>query len=152
MRTAQRGMLMIETLQIVQNNIIGIIILFIILLNIKPYIKVLPIDQRIFTGMIVSTIAIMILDVVTISLRGISGELIRNIRLSLTSLYFILNLLPFFMWTLYVNFKIYEDKKRIKRLFKIAIWPTVINAILAILSIFYGLIFFIDSNNKYNRG
>ena len=70
----------------------------------------------------------------------------------LSTVYFILNPMPFFLWTLYVNFKVYEDKKRLKRISKITVWPVVINAVLAVLSSFCGLVFFIDDNNIYNRG
>lgn len=145
-------MLIIETFQIVQNNIIGIIILFIIFLNIKPYVKTLPLDQKMFIGMLLSTVIIMILDIVMISINGLDGATTKTVSMILSTVYFILNPMPFFLWTLYVNFKVYEDKKRLKRISKITVWPVVINAVLAVLSLFFGLVFFIDDNNIYNRG
>ena len=135
-----------------QNNFLGTIILFIIFLNIKSYIKGSSLDQKLFLGMLVSTVLIMVSDILINYMDAEVNNTIRSINVLLTTFYFFLNPLPFFIWTLYVNFKIHEDEKRLKKLFNIMIWPVIINTVLSIVSIFYGLVFFIDDYNVYNRG
>ncbi|MDD2216701.1 MAG: diguanylate cyclase [Eubacteriales bacterium] len=56
------------------------------------------------------------------------------------------------LWLLYVYDQVFHEKKKMKRLFYPLITINAVNAILLILSQFFGWFYTIDSNNIYHRG
>jgi len=56
------------------------------------------------------------------------------------------------LWVAYVHFQVFNDEKRIKRLFYPLCFINVINAISLMLSQFFGWFYYIDSSNTYHRG
>jgi len=56
------------------------------------------------------------------------------------------------LWVLYVHFQVFRDEKRLRRLFYPLCMVNVINAVIVILSQFFGWYYYIDSVNVYHRG
>lgn len=67
-------------------------------------------------------------------------------------LIFSLNLLISSLWLLYVNYHIFIDIKKNKRLLYGLIYLNIINVVVVILSQSFGWLYYIDSNNIYHRG
>lgn len=143
---------MLHKLTYIENNIIGLIISAVIFINIKYKRKRAKCDDKLFITLIVSNSFIMILNIIINIMDGHMGFLFREINILLTTIYFVLNPIPYLTWALYVDYFINKDVKRIKSIFPVVALPAFISIILSIASIFNGAIFFIDQNNIYNRG
>jgi len=100
-----------------------------------------------------STVAlILILDTTMWLLNGVPGALAREASIAVTVLYYILNPTICMLWYFYVDFYIYRNEKRLKKISLPMAIPTLINLILSVGSIFNKALFYIDSNNIYHRG
>jgi len=56
------------------------------------------------------------------------------------------------LWVAYVHYQIYGDERKTKRLFYPLSAINILNAVVLILSQFFGWYYYIDSNNIYHRG
>lgn len=143
---------MVHTLSYSENNIIGLIILLVIFLNIRSKHKKLRCDDKLYLALIVSNSLIMILNIIINTMDGKLGFLFRETNIFLTTIYFILNPIPYMAWSLYVDFYIHRDVKRLKKITPLASIPAVISMVLTLASLFTNAVFIIDKNNVYNRG
>ena len=143
---------MLEGLSHIENNVIGLIILSIIFMNIKSKHKRSKCDERMFLLFINSTSLIMILNIIINIMDGKNGYMLRRTNILLTTIYFVLNPIPYLAWSLYVDFYIHRSIKRLKEITPLLMLPGIISSILCILSIFNKGVFYIDENNHYNRG
>lgn len=135
-----------------QNNLIALIIIFIIFINMKSDNKRMKFDQKLFTSIISSVGVLILLDILLAYINGVEGYLLREIHLFLTVIYFIVNSIPYVSWAMYVDFYIHKSLRRSKKILPYAIIPAIISILLIILSIFNKGIFYIDENNFYQRG
>lgn len=135
-----------------QNNMIGLTILSIILLNMKANKKKMKVDGKLYLILLLSTAVIMILNIIMGCLNGESGYLIRETYIMVAAIYFILNPIPYMIWSLYTYFYIHRSKRRLRKMIPIFAIPAIISIIICIFSIFNESVFFIDENNLYNRG
>jgi diguanylate cyclase (GGDEF)-like protein len=109
-------------------------------------------EQKIFLIMLVLNAALLILDTLQWLLNGKPGITMRAISLIIAVVYCAMTPVPCFFWSIYADYQVYGDEKRIKKLFLSMTIPLFINFIIAVLSAFYGLSFVIDQNNVYHRG
>lgn len=135
-----------------ENNIIGLFILIVILANMKLSHKKLTWDVKLFVAITLSTFFIIILDIFMFLLNGMTGFIYREIIIILTMTYFLLNPIPFMAWALYVDFFFHRSERRLKKILPIIAIPAVISMLLIIFSLFNNGVFYIDSNNLYQRG
>jgi len=56
------------------------------------------------------------------------------------------------LWVAYVDFQVFRDERRIRRLFYPLCIINAINVVTLILSQVFGWFYYIDSNNVYHRG
>lgn len=143
---------MLHKFTYIENNIIGLIISAVIFINIRHKRKRAKFDDKLFITLIISNSLIMILNIIINIMDGYIGLLFREVNVLLTTIYFMLNSIPYLTWALYVDYYIHKDIKRIKNIFPLVALPAFISIILSISSVFNGAIFFIDQNNIYNRG
>lgn len=135
-----------------ENNIIGLIILLLILLNLKSSIKKIKYDGKLYLIIILSTSLIIILDIIIGIVNGATGYLLREIHIILVTIYFILSPIPYMAWSLYVDYYIYKSIRKARKTIPIVAIPAAISIIICVLSIYNKKVFFIDENNLYQRG
>ena len=143
---------MLHKFAYIENNLIGLIILAVIFINMKSKRKRIKCDEKLFLVLIASNSVIMVLNILINIMDGHRGFILRELNIFLTTIYFILNAVPYLTWSLYADFYIHRDVKRIKGMLPFLSVPAIVSAVLSIASIFNGAIFFIDKNNVYNRG
>lgn len=143
---------MLARLRYIENNVIGLIILLIILLNLRFKEKGAKSDEKLFLALIVSNIMIMVLNISINILDGTTGFLLRETNIVLTTFYFILNPIPYLVWSLYVDYYIYKSARRLKIILPRLIIPAAISIIISIFSVFNKGVFYINQDNIYSRG
>jgi diguanylate cyclase (GGDEF) domain len=109
-------------------------------------------DTRIYRAMIASTFALIVCDSVGLLFEGRPGGLARVVVIASNTAYFTIHALPIPLAILYADYQLFRDRKRIERISRrLAILVAAIMAA-AILTPFFGLIFFVDESNNYVRG
>lgn len=136
----------------IEINIIASVILLIIFLNIKRSSERFLIDQKIFISIIGFCGLSIVLDTIAWALNGQPGAAFRYSNITVTALYYIINPVPYMLWSVYVDYQINKDRDRVRKLILSFYAPLVFNLLLAVLSPFYRLLFYIDLNNIYHRG
>ncbi len=135
-----------------QNNVIGLMILIVILLNMRTDDRRMKYDEKLYFIMISSTSFIMVLDIIMSALNGRSGYLLREAHIIITTIYFLLNPIPYMAWSLYADFFIHKSIRRTKKIFPIFTIPAIISIGLIFLSFYNKGVFYIDLDNVYRRG
>ena len=109
-------------------------------------------NQKLFRILIWINIGAMFSDMVQIAFEGTMfgySNLVENLTI-LT--YYILQSSVGFIFTLYVDYELYPDNKRLKQRLPYYAILAVISEIMTISSFWTGWIFVIDENNRYVRG
>ena len=136
----------------VEINIFSGILLLILFISVfRRHGEYLP-DQKLFLYLLISTVVLLVLDSMQWILDGIPGTLSRNTNLIATGLYYALEVLPAMFWCLYVRYEFTMDIKSTMKTVKMFAVLFAANAVFSALSCFYGLFFYIDEINYYQRG
>lgn len=137
-------------------NSFALIILIIIFLNTIKYSYRYDYEQKIYSALIFSNMAMLIVDIIRLYVDGRSGSLMYIINLVFTTTMIVFTPILPMLWTIYIDYKIFRSKRRIDKRLKYISIPTVVNVIFVILSLLGGIngkdIFHIDSSNIYHRG
>ncbi len=136
----------------IEINLFAFMMLFVIFLNMRRNSERYLFDQKLFLTILGSNALMLILDTIMWSIDGRSGFLARQTNLFVTTINYIFNTVPSMLWSFYADFQIHRDSRRFRKMLVPLLIPVSINAILAILSFFYGFMFYIDENNVYHRG
>ncbi|WKY47683.1 GGDEF domain-containing protein [Eubacteriaceae bacterium ES3] len=135
-----------------QTNITAIIILLIVYKGAKKHIDLSRYRDRIFMYLLYVNALILAIDSVSILFYDVPGQPVHVIQSLLKMTFYILNPLPGFLWILYVYDFIFHNPEGLNRLFKIGIIPILVNAVLAVASIWGGYLFILSTDNHYQRG
>jgi len=139
------------TFSYIEINSIAVTILLIIFFNIRRKKDKNQYDKKLFSLLLLSNMLILFFDTLTWVFNMRSGVAARYINIISNTIYFMLNPVPCMIWTLYVDFNIYANERRIKRISIPFSIPVLLNAVLAVLSPFKDLLFYVDSSNSVHR-
>lgn len=109
-------------------------------------------DEKLFSMMSVSLVAVLTLDALWSCIDGISVPFLSNINLFICSLFFVVGNLTCYFWFLYCNFKSAPAVSKVKNHEILYFVPMGLLLFFHILNFKYGFIFYIDENNIYHRG
>ena len=108
-------------------------------------------DEKIFYLMVTATIFQCITETLSFYIDGRMVQGMREINYLLNSLLYVNCVLFAYEWTLYVDFKIFNDYDRLKRIYPYVAIPGILVAIGVIINFFYPVFFIIDASNTYIR-
>ena len=135
-----------------QLNLFSLVLLITILANMSRRSKGYLPDQKLFLIMIVSVGILNIADSFTWLLNGETGKTALFLSLAFNAFGYTFMLIPGFLWCMYVRYQIKMDVKEMLKATAFLSIPFFINAVLSVLSCFYGFYFYIDDLNIYQRG
>lgn len=130
-------------------DVIGIIILFMILFNLRLKAKFTSLDKKLFIGMVFAIVAMLIIDILLWVVEGVPG--LGNANRIINCLYFMFNPLVVFLWLIYVDYKLFDNTKGLKKRIIFYLIPFVINFCLSVANLFTDFIFTIAEGNHYQR-
>jgi diguanylate cyclase (GGDEF)-like protein len=132
-------------------NIYSLIILLLIFINVYHRAEKYLLEQKLFFALLCANALLLVFDTGMWLMDGRPGAILRSLYLFVTVTYYILNPAICFIWYLYTDYKINKSEARLrKRLIPMSV-PVLVNAFLAVRSIFRGGLFYIDSSNVYHR-
>lgn len=133
-------------------NVFALAVLFIIFVNMYQSSQQYLFEQKLFLAILALNAALLILDTLQWLLIGMLGTPYRFASVLIAVLYSALTPVPCFFWSLYADYQVYQDTKRIKKWLIPRITPLLFNTVISLLSVFYGFSFNIDQRNVYHRG
>lgn len=108
--------------------------------------------SRLFRSIIAANMAVLAVDFIQVSVNAIDQPILRIVNHLFSVLIYILGTLLPLLWYRYVDYAIHKDRAHIDK-FKIWLFvPFAVNAVLAVLSPWFGWLFVIDAANEYSRG
>ncbi len=108
--------------------------------------------DNLFIALLYSNMAILLLDIVTWVLDGRTGIINTVFLMVATVLYYLMNILPSFLWALYADYQVFNDTNRLRKLMGFLLVPAFINTLMTLLTPITGWLFYFDINNVYHRG
>lgn len=108
--------------------------------------------QLFFQAMLISVAMILISDIFMWICDGNSFHGARTIHIVASIIYFSMSTVPGFFFAIYTSARLHRHSRSIRKILPFILTPVIINFILTILSIWFGFIFTISSNNDYTRG
>ena len=130
---------------------VGLAILLIVLFGQQRTGRGSP-DQRYFSALVLSGMAMLALDVFMWLLDGRTFPLARALLSAATAAYYLATPLVAYFWLRYCDHHIYRDEKRLRRRRAAYLIPFLLNAALCVSSIWTGAVFYLDAANVYHRG
>ncbi len=143
---------MIDKFAYSENNLIGLVLLLIILVDMRSDANKTKYDHQLFSIMLYSTGLVMLTDILMVSLNGRTGYYLREAHIFIATLHFILSSIPYMTWSIYVDLYIHKNVRRTRKRLPLFIIPAAISILLSVLSPLNQGVFFINEQNIYQRG
>lgn len=132
-------------------NGIGAYLMLAIMFNKKKRAGVRSLDKQILYRMCWLCLALCLLETASFALDGRTFSLARPLAVWVNVLVFVLGVAMSYLWTCYVDYKIFEDYGRLRRIYRLAAIPGLIVCLMAAANLFTDVFFGISSDNVYYR-
>ena len=132
-------------------NGIAVMLLLIILLSFKRPLRHVLLDEKIFFTMVILNIVQCVIETVVFFMDGKMVYGYHALLIALNAILFIANIVFAFFWTVYVDYKLFTDINRIKRIYPFVAIPAVIIIIGCLINLVTPVFFVVDNNNIYQR-
>lgn len=143
---------MIELLNRIDGNVFCSILLFLLFVNLKDHHLESSFMKRIFRLLVLSVIAMLLLEDFAWLLDGKEGVGYMISSTLLNAVFLAANPVPVFLWVLYsITQSAKENSIKNSTVFLISI-PLIFNVFISLISISTGWVFYINSENFYVRG
>ena len=132
-------------------NLFGIILLLFLIISRFSTRQRRRLGDKFFMALVLLTVGASIVEIFSFWIDGKPGRLSYWLNVLCNTGLYMANIIGCFIWLLYVDLKLYRDRKRLHRVLPIyAIFPSV-NVIALLVNIFTGFLFYVDENNIYHR-
>lgn len=132
-------------------NTLSVIMLSVILFYIKKFGETESIKNKYYTAIVASTIMMLIIDILGRA-DGNPGTIMPVLNHAGNFLLFLFSPLIASLWIAYIHHYIYNNEKLSVRLKAFIISVNALNAVIVILTQWFGWYYNIDENNIYHRG
>lgn len=132
-------------------NGFGIANMIMLLLSSKGTIEKKTFSDKIFISLIWVTIVLCAIEASTFLVDGKTFYGARALNIILNCLLFSINIVFVFLWTLYIDYKLFKDIERIKKRWWIIALPSFVVLAAVIVTPFYPIIFNVTADNVYQR-
>lgn len=108
-------------------------------------------EFKIFTTISILTMVACVIDFVSFYVDGNTMPGMKIVNLLTNTYCFAANPIFVASWCLYEDLKLYRSMNRVKRIYTYAFIPAVLMVVIALINMFYPIIFTVDSQNVYHR-
>jgi diguanylate cyclase (GGDEF)-like protein len=133
-------------------NIFSIFISLLILYDLYNRAGKQFVQYRLFKALLLANIALLAIESIGWVFDGREGTAFAVIYMIINTVFYIVNPLPPFLWTIYVNYQVFGDVKQARKMLYIYLTPLIVNAVFALMNPFTRTMFYLDQNNVYHRG
>lgn len=132
-------------------NFTAICLMLLILTSSQKTSKYTLVDEKLYYNMAIMTILQCLLEIISYFIDGKTYTGYIPLSYLVNSLLYIINILFAFTWTLYADFKLFEDKERLKKYYPFVAIPAILITLGAIVNFFTPVFYTISSDNLYAR-
>ncbi len=129
----------------------ALLLLLVILLSSKRPRRYGLLDDKMYHAMVILNIVQCVTETVTFLIDGKIGYEYHILSIVLNVILFINNIIFAFSWTVYVDYKLFADIKRIKRIYPFVAIPAVLIIIGSLVNLMTPVFFVVDKYNIYQR-
>lgn len=133
-------------------DIYALLLLFVLYANMFRRDRTYLPDHKLFFCLWASVAIMLCLDSIQWIIDGTDGRFAYYVNLIGDALYYIIHPIPCALFYIYARYQIKMDFRKTTLLELYIVIPVVVNAILAIMSLFNGMYFYVDDQNYYHRG
>lgn len=108
--------------------------------------------RQLFRWIIVVSLVGIFLEAVSWGVDGVDSKIGRLLNVLSNTLLYIVVMIPFLLWTIYVDLNVYNSKRRLNFLIKPLGFLAVLNTFFSLLSPLTGWYFKVDEDNLFVRG
>ena len=108
-------------------------------------------ELKVFSIITILTMIACVVDFFSFFSDGRDGFLWKTVNLIGNTYCFVVNPIFISAWCLYEDLKLYNSMARVKRIYSIAFIPAIILVVIALINMFFPVIFYIDDMNVYHR-
>ncbi|MBQ9305975.1 GGDEF domain-containing protein [Butyrivibrio sp.] len=108
-------------------------------------------ELKVFSIITILTMIACVVDFFSFFSDGRDGFFWKTVNLIGNTYCFVVNPIFISAWCLYEDFKLYKSMTRVKRIYRIAFIPATILVVIALINMFFPVIFYIDDMNVYHR-
>lgn len=132
-------------------NGIAIVLLMVLMLSTQKATHYSAIGDEILKKMVICNLMQCVVEIIAYNLDGKPGDLFTILLLVVNSFLFMNNILFAYLWTVYADYKIFEDKSRIRNRKLLILLPGIAVITGSVINLFYPLFYKISERNVYER-
>ena len=132
-------------------NTIGAVLMIILLISSRTHARTVFVDEKIFLTMVWLTLSLCTAEFLSFLVDGATFPGAMMLNRILNSLLFAANISFAFIWTVYVDFKVYGDQERLRRRYVWIGLPAAAIVLMSLLNLFSDVFFTISAENVYSR-
>lgn len=132
-------------------NGLGVALMLVLLLGRHKRGKFVSVDGRLFKHMCQLSMTLCILEICGFWVDGKQFWGARQLNVVISSALFASNAVFTCFWICYVNYKLFQDKQRLKRRCPIVVLPAAVICIMCIVNLFTDVFFGVSAENVYYR-
>ena len=129
----------------------ALLLLSVILLSNKKPLRHGLFEEKIFYGMVHVNILQCFIETAACFVDGKTAYGYRTLSLVLNVLFFINNIIFAFAWIIYLDYKMFADIRKIKRVYPIVALPAVLTVIACFINLATPVFFAVDEHNTFHR-
>jgi diguanylate cyclase (GGDEF)-like protein len=129
----------------------AILLLLVVLFSAKKSLRHALFEEKVFYLMLFLNISQCLIESVVFVLDGKMIYGYRTLSMGLNTILFINNIIFAFLWTVFVDYKLFTDLKRIKRIYPFVAIPAILIIIGCLINLVTPVFFVVDKYNIYQR-
>ena len=132
-------------------NGVGAVLMIILLISSRMHTRSIFLDEKIFVLMVWLTLSLCVTEAASFAIDGRMFPGSRLLNRLLNVILFTANLGFSFIWTVYVDYKVYGDRNRLRKRYVWIGLPAAITMAMSVLNLFTDVFFTISADNVYSR-
>ena len=132
-------------------NGVGAVLMIILLISSRMHTRSIFLDKKIFVLMVWLTLSLCVTEAASFAIDGRMFPGSRLLNRLLNVILFTANLGFSFIWTVYVDYKVYGDRNRLRKRYVWIGLPAAITMAMSVLNLFTDVFFTISADNVYSR-
>lgn len=132
-------------------NGIGVALMILLLISNRISARNVFFDEKLFFHMVVLALLLCAVEAGSFCLDGRTFPGARVLYLLLTCLLFLFGIAFTFLWTVYVDYKLFEDRRRLRGRYPLLALPAAAVSLLLLANLFTPVFFTISEDNVYSR-
>ncbi len=132
-------------------NALAVSLMAMILLGRRKHVRLVTMDGKLYYWMCRICLLFCLLETGSFALSGKDFPFVRPVLIGINTAVFLLIGVITYLWICYVDYKLFEDVERLRRIYPYLAIPSIVICVLTLVNIFTGLFFYIDGDNVYRR-